>query len=312
MKSKSKRSGDKKSNPGRKDTKVNVKGVWKEVSTSSVDDVDYDLNHYDDPKLSNKALEDLPVQPGEDVAMFYGLEILDGSQYEVVGTGESKRLKILNLSDVEITSQTHAVPRNKRKQKFINSSKSDDETSTTKPDTNPVETPTLRLAVSAHHPMNAGLPTLSWQEVQQNWMSAAKGAVLDVRLCHSLARLGFSHPTPIQAATMSASILGRRNLVGAAPTGSGKTLAFLLPIFQKLLEQPEPRLTPRAMIITPTRELAAQIYEECEKLVPNNCVTLVGGVAQVKQERLLQTKRPPIIVGTPGRLWAMVRNNIRG
>ena len=53
-------------------------------------------------------------------------------------------------------------------------------------------------------------------------------------------------------------------------------------------------------------ELATQIYAECEKLVPNQCVTLVGGIALVKQKRLLTTKRPSIIVATPGRLWAMV------
>jgi superfamily II DNA/RNA helicase len=53
-------------------------------------------------------------------------------------------------------------------------------------------------------------------------------------------------------------------------------------------------------------ELATQIYAECEKLVPNECVTLVGGIALVKQKRLLSTKRPSVIVATPGRLWAMV------
>jgi superfamily II DNA/RNA helicase len=54
-------------------------------------------------------------------------------------------------------------------------------------------------------------------------------------------------------------------------------------------------------------ELATQIQAECEKLVPNQCVTLVGGIALVKQKRLLSTKKPSIIVATPGRLWAMVR-----
>jgi hypothetical protein len=54
------------------------------------------------------------------------------------------------------------------------------------------------------------------------------------------------------------------------------------------------------------KELATQIYAECEKLVPNECVTLVGGIAIVKQKRLLSTKRPSVIVATPGRLWAMV------
>jgi superfamily II DNA/RNA helicase len=69
----------------------------------------------------------------------------------------------------------------------------------------------------------------------------------------------------------------------------------------------EKNAPPQAVIVTPTRELATQIQQECNKLSPNQCVTLVGGIAIVKQARILQTKRPPIIIGTPGRLWAMVR-----
>lgn len=62
----------------------------------------------------------------------------------------------------------------------------------------------------------------------------------------------------------------------------------------------------QAIIMTPTRELATQIHNECEKLVPNQCVTLVGGIALAKQKRLLTTKKPSVIVATPGRLWAML------
>jgi len=62
----------------------------------------------------------------------------------------------------------------------------------------------------------------------------------------------------------------------------------------------------QALIVTPTRELATQIHTECEKLVQKQCVTLVGGIALVKQKRLLSTKKPPIVVATPGRLWAML------
>ena len=158
-----------------------------------------------------------------------------------------------------------------------------------------------------------------WRQLQLSWSHASGGAVLDPILCRSLLRLGFDQPTPIQAATLSATILGRRNLVGAAPTGSGKTLAFLLPIMQSLLQQPpqQQRSVVRALVVTPTRELATQISSECDKLLPTTnsnkaimkkqSVTLVGGSAPVKQARLLSTLRPPIIVGTPGRLWQMVR-----
>jgi ATP-dependent RNA helicase DDX24/MAK5 len=123
---------------------------------------------------------------------------------------------------------------------------------------------------------------------------------------------------------LSASIMGRRNLVGAAPTGSGKTLAFLIPILNHILEQNDNERKDKrngqdevvnkghcstalqALIITPTRELASQIHAECDKLFPSQCVTLVGGIALVKQKRLLDTMKPSIVIATPGRLWAMV------
>jgi ATP-dependent RNA helicase DDX24/MAK5 len=144
-------------------------------------------------------------------------------------------------------------------------------------------------------------------EIQMAWSSATGGALLQEQLCKSLAKLGYSHPTPIQAATLSAAIMGRRNLVGAAPTGSGKTLAFLLPILQHLLEQDEAdeNKVVQALILTPTRELAQQIQKECENILPKQCISLTGGIALVKQARLLQSK-PRVIVATPGRLWAMV------
>jgi hypothetical protein len=92
---------------------------------------------------------------------------------------------------------------------------------------------------------------------------------------------------------------------------SGKTLAFLIPILNHLLEQHDEQdnMKPaavQALIMTPTRELATQIHDECDKLLPNQCVTLVGGIAMVKQVRLLKTKKPSVVIATPGRLWAMV------
>jgi hypothetical protein len=90
----------------------------------------------------------------------------------------------------------------------------------------------------------------------------------------------------------------------------------LIPILNHLLEQKDSISSDnskkdnssaiQAVIMTPTRELATQIHSECDKLLPNQCVTLVGGIALVKQIRLLKTKKPSIVVATPGRLWAMV------
>ena len=97
---------------------------------------------------------------------------------------------------------------------------------------------------------------------------------------------------------------------------TGKTLAFLIPILNHLLEQKENNIdneemdekpaAVQALMMTPTRELATQIHAECDKLLPNQCVTLVGGIAMVKQVRILKTKKPSVVIATPGRLWAMV------
>lgn len=153
--------------------------------------------------------------------------------------------------------------------------------------------------------------------MQTAWMSQTGGVTLHPAICKSLCRQDFWTPTPIQAGCLPAAILGRRNIVGAAPTGSGKTLGFLLPIFQTLLDEEDRRGKDddegdgsgeplKALILTPTRELAKQIVAECEKLVRRRVALVVGGLAHVKQKRLL-SRRPPIVVGTPGRLWEMVR-----
>ena len=153
-------------------------------------------------------------------------------------------------------------------------------------------------------------------QMQTAWMSQTGGVTLHEDICKSLIRQDFWTPTPIQAGCLPAAILGRRNIVGAAPTGSGKTIAFLLPIFQNIMEEEESRgddpemsdQRVKALILTPTRELAKQIAAECEKIMPRRAALVVGGLAHVKQQRLL-SRRPPVVIGTPGRLWEMVRTH---
>ncbi|KAG7355059.1 DEAD/DEAH box helicase domain protein [Nitzschia inconspicua] len=295
-------------------------------------------NHYDNIKLSRQAEKDLPMNPGEDCAMFYGLEVLDSSHYEVVGSGSSKCLVIMERSSEEgqVTKQkqdhaerdsgaTDNESRKKRKaEKKASKSKNEDRMVETE-----VSQPKSTKMMQLHGPGDVGSSAgkenkMSFSPeqlaaLQSSWREASGGAHLHDRLVESLCRQGFETPTPIQAATLSASILGRRNLVGAAPTGSGKTIAFLLPILNHLLLEEDTGVTMdndsqsrnrsssiQALIMTPTRELATQIHSECDKLLPGQCVTLVGGIALVKQKRLLDTKKPPIVIATPGRLWAML------
>ncbi|KAF1316518.1 Dead deah box rna, partial [Globisporangium splendens] len=130
-------------------------------------------------------------------------------------------------------------------------------------------------------------------------------------LMHSLKQAGFMAPTRIQEQTIYPALVDNRDVVGAAPTGSGKTLAFGLPILSQLLferEQEGYKKDCKALILTPTRELALQIHQHLEKMVQNReigIVTLVGGMAIQKQTRML-TYSPEIVIGTPGRLWDMI------
>jgi ATP-dependent RNA helicase DDX24/MAK5 len=101
--------------------------------------------------------------------------------------------------------------------------------------------------------------------------------------------------------------------------GSGKTLAFGLPILSRLCDAYEQNndglissdnVAPQALILTPTRELAIQIKQHlqlCAQFQKIKVVVVVGGISQLKQERLLR-KNPEIIVATPGRLMQMIED----
>jgi ATP-dependent RNA helicase RhlE len=120
-------------------------------------------------------------------------------------------------------------------------------------------------------------------------------------LLSGLKELGFVKPTPIQADAIPPGLAGR-DVLACAMTGSGKTAAFLLPILHKLIGRP--RGATRALVLTPTRELAAQILEDCNDLAQHTPVTaaaVFGGVGMGQQEHALRSG-VDVIVATPGRL----------
>ena len=113
--------------------------------------------------------------------------------------------------------------------------------------------------------------------------------------------LGFARPTPIQTDAVPPALAGR-DVLACAMTGSGKTAAFVLPILQRLIDKP--RGTTRALVLTPTRELAAQIVEELNDLAVHTPVTaasVFGGVGMGPQEHAFRSG-VDVIVATPGRL----------
>jgi ATP-dependent RNA helicase RhlE len=125
-------------------------------------------------------------------------------------------------------------------------------------------------------------------------------------LANAVEDMGYTSPTPIQAKAIPV-ILSGRDLIGCASTGTGKTAAFLLPILQRLAG---PRAAGcRALILSPTRELAMQIDEQALALgyyVGLSAVSVVGGVDMGPQEHALKAGSD-IVVATPGRLLDHMR-----
>ncbi len=130
---------------------------------------------------------------------------------------------------------------------------------------------------------------------------------LDASLGKAISDLGFSEPTPIQKAAIPPAAEGR-DVIACAMTGSGKTAAFALPILQRLLAS-DRRKGIRALVVTPTRELALQVNEHIAALgknTPIRSTTVFGGVKPGPQEKALRAG-VDIVVATPGRLLDHMR-----
>jgi ATP-dependent RNA helicase RhlE len=124
---------------------------------------------------------------------------------------------------------------------------------------------------------------------------------LDAPLLRGVQSLGFDRPTPIQQAAIPPALAGR-DVLACAMTGSGKTAAFVLPILQRIAGKP--RGVTRALVLTPTRELAAQIQEHLKELAvhtPVSSAAIFGGVAMGPQEQAFR-RGVDVIIATPGRL----------
>jgi ATP-dependent RNA helicase RhlE len=129
---------------------------------------------------------------------------------------------------------------------------------------------------------------------------------LDRDLLKGLKELGFTRPTPVQTDAIPPALAGK-DVLACAATGSGKTAAFLLPILHKLIGRP--RGMTRALVLTPTRELAAQIVEDLNDLAVHTPVTaaaVIGGVAMGPQEHAFRSG-VDVLVATPGRLLDHLR-----
>lgn len=128
---------------------------------------------------------------------------------------------------------------------------------------------------------------------------------LDDALVSACKEMGFKKPTGIQQQVIPAA-MEMRDILASAPTGTGKTAAFLLPALQFLLDNP--RRDPgacRVLILTPTRELALQVFEQAKALsqfTRFNCGVITGGINYGTDKDLLE-QNLDILVATPGRLF---------
>ncbi|MDQ6772276.1 MAG: DEAD/DEAH box helicase, partial [Candidatus Dormibacteraeota bacterium] len=137
-------------------------------------------------------------------------------------------------------------------------------------------------------------------------MNSFEDAGVSSRTLAALAATGITEPVPVQAEAIPA-LLDGRDVVIAAPTGSGKTLAFLVPLVEGI---GAPGAGPRALIVTPTRELALQVSEVLEDLDHGvRAALLYGGIGYATQTQALK-RGVDVVVGTPGRILDMVGRHL--
>ncbi|KAI9487244.1 MAG: P-loop containing nucleoside triphosphate hydrolase protein [Benjaminiella poitrasii] len=151
-------------------------------------------------------------------------------------------------------------------------------------------------------------PTVDIEAISKKKPEETTFAELGVssQLCEACEKMNFKHPTEIQKESIPWAIEGR-DIIGLAQTGSGKTAAFAIPIIQRLWDNPQAFF---ACVLAPTRELAYQISETFESLgsvIGVRTAVLVGGMDMMSQSIAL-SKRPHILVCTPGRLQDHLEN----
>uniref|UniRef100_A0A182YAU7 RNA helicase n=1 Tax=Anopheles stephensi TaxID=30069 RepID=A0A182YAU7_ANOST len=129
-------------------------------------------------------------------------------------------------------------------------------------------------------------------------------------LMKAIGALGYIYPTPIQASTIPIALMGR-DICGCAATGTGKTAAYMLPTLERLLYKPNmAQAVTRVLVLVPTRELGAQVYQVAKQLTQFTNVDVgiaIGGLDVKAQEAVLR-KNPDVVIATPGRLIDHIKN----
>lgn len=133
---------------------------------------------------------------------------------------------------------------------------------------------------------------------------------LSEQLVRATADQGYETPSPIQAQAIPA-VLSGKDVMAAAQTGTGKTAGFTLPLLQRLSEKPRAGKGPRALILAPTRELAAQVHDSValySRYMPTKSAVVFGGV-KINPQMMKLRKGLDVLVATPGRLMDLYQQN---
>ncbi len=139
-------------------------------------------------------------------------------------------------------------------------------------------------------------------------MSSFNEFNLSSEMVNALAAKGFTSPSPIQALVIPEFLREQANIIGQAQTGTGKTAAFSIPIIESLQKDG----TIKALVLTPTRELALQVCEEMYSLIGDKKlrVSAVYGGASIEQQIKSIRKGTDIVVGTPGRVMDLLERKV--
>jgi len=132
---------------------------------------------------------------------------------------------------------------------------------------------------------------------------------INKQLRSAINELGFSKPTPVQAESFSV-IMSGKDVVGIAQTGTGKTLAYLLPVLQQLKYSDQ--VSPRVLILVPTRELVLQVVKDVEKLTEFTNLRVLGvyGGTNINTQKTKVVEGTDVLVATPGRLFDLAVSRV--
>ncbi|MDD1626350.1 MAG: DEAD/DEAH box helicase, partial [Methylococcaceae bacterium] len=130
-------------------------------------------------------------------------------------------------------------------------------------------------------------------------------------LLMAVRKLGFEQPTPVQQQAIPPA-LEHKDLLVSAETGSGKTAAFLLPTLHHLLTLSTRKPGTRALILAPTRELAQQIFKQCQQLIEftDLKVGIITGGDDFRLQQNMLRRNTEIVIATPGRILELMEQEI--